>query len=96
MKTLNEVKNILILNKQNLFNEFKIRQMGIFGSYAREEQTPNSDLDILVDFDVIPGLEFVDLADLLEEIVGEKVDLVSKGAIRPDRWKYVEDDIVYV
>ena len=96
MKTLDEVRNILTQNKQSLFSEYKIKQMGIFGSYAREEQTTNSDLDIIVDFEVIPGLEFVDLADLLEKIVGEKVDLVSKGAIRPDRWKYIEDDIIYV
>lgn len=96
MKTLDEVKSVLIQNKENLYGKFKIKKIGIFGSYARDEQTPESDVDILVEFDVVPGFEFVDLANLLEKIVGEKVDLISKGAIRPDRWKYVEEDIIYV
>lgn len=96
MKTLDEVKSILIQNKENLYGKFKIKKIGIFGSYARDEQTLESDVDILVEFDVVPGFEFVDLANLLEKIVGEKVDLISKGAIRPDRWKYVEEDIIYV
>ena len=96
MKTTNEVRYILFQNKQSLINKYKIKQIGIFGSYARGEQTPESDIDILVEFEETPGLEFINLAELVERLVGERVDLVSRGAIRPDRWKYIEEDIIYV
>ena len=96
MKTLTEIESIITQNKQALTDRFKVNQIGIFGSYARGEQTPESDVDILVDFTEIPGLEFVNLAKLLERLVGEKVDLVSRGAIRQDRWQYIEEDIIYV
>ncbi|MEK7400395.1 MAG: nucleotidyltransferase family protein [Candidatus Poribacteria bacterium] len=96
MKALQEIQTIIDNNKQILIERFKINQIGIFGSYARGEQTPESDIDILVDFSEIPGLEFVNLAKLLERLLDEKVDLVSRGAIRPDRWKYIEEDIIYV
>ena len=96
MKTLAEIESIIYQNKQNLSDRFKVNQIGIFGSYARGDQTTESDVDILVDFTEIPGLEFVNLVMLLERLIGEKVDLVSRGAIRSDRWKYIEEDIIYV
>lgn len=96
MKTLQEIQSIIKSNKRNLMEKFNISQIGIFGSYAREEQTPESDIDILVDFYEVPGLEFFNLAVFLEQLLNEKVDLVSRGAIKPDRWKYIEEDIIYV
>lgn len=96
IKTLQEVQSIIESNKQNLIEKFNITQIGIFGSYAREEQTPESDIDILVNFSEVPGLEFFSLAKFLECILDEKVDLVSRGGIRPDRWRYIEKDIIYV
>jgi len=96
MKNLEEIKEVLSQHKQGLKNRFKIKEIGIFGSYAREEQEADSDLDILVEFEEPIGLEFVHLAELLETILEEKVDLVSRGAIKPDRWNYVEQDLIYV
>jgi predicted nucleotidyltransferase len=96
MTTLNTIEAILSQNKQMLSDRFKVSRIGIFGSYARGEQTSQSDIDILVEFSETPGLEFFNLAVLLERMTGEKVDLVSSNAIRPDRWHYIDEDIIYV
>jgi len=68
----------------------------LFGSYARNEQTPASDIDILVDVDPAIGLAFVDLADYLEQILQSPVDLVSTRAVKPAYRKKIEADLVYV
>jgi predicted nucleotidyltransferase len=70
--------------------------MGIFGSFARNEQSDTSDIDILVEFDKPIGLKFVDLANELEMILNNKVDLVSKNGVRPKLMKYILQDIQYV
>ena len=96
MKTLDEIKGILTQHKEELADRYKVREIGIFGSYVRGEQREKSDLDILVKFEQPIGLEFVELADFLEHILGMRVDLVSKGAIKPNRWRYIEEDLIYV
>jgi predicted nucleotidyltransferase len=96
VKSLEEVRRALSEHKQGLKEGFKIKEIGIFGSYARNEQREDSDVDILVEFEEPIGLQFVDLAELLENILEMKVDLVSRGAIKPNRWKYVEQDLIYV
>ena len=96
MKTLEEVQTILSEHKQGLKEKFKVERIGIFGSYVRNEQREDSDVDILVEFGEPVGLEFVHLAELLESILEMKVDLVSRGAIKSNRWKYVEQDLIYV
>ena len=96
MKSLEEIESILSDHKRGLRERFKVKEIGIFGSYARNEQTEDSDVDILVEFEEPIGLEFVHLAELLESILEMKVDLVSRGAIKPNRWRYVEQDLIYV
>ena len=70
--------------------------MAIFGSYVKEQQNENSDIDILVDFNKPIGIEFIDLANELEVILQNKVDLVSKNGIKPQYLKYIEPDLTYV
>ena len=70
--------------------------MAIFGSYSREENTEDSDLDILVEFNDKIGIRFVDLADEIEEIVGLKVDLVSRNGIKNRYLKAIDPDLIYV
>lgn len=70
--------------------------MAIFGSYSRKEHTDFSDLDILVEFSDRIGIRFVDLADDLENIVGFKVDLVSKKGIKEKYLKSIHSDLIYV
>ena len=70
--------------------------MAIFGSYTRREQNDASDLDILVEFSERIGIRFVDLADDLEQIVGMKVDLVSRKGIKDKYLKSIDKDLIYV
>ncbi len=96
MKTLEEIKTTLTKHKEKLRQNFKVKKIGIFGSYARGEQKETSDVDVLVEFEEPVGFAFIHLADSLEELLGIKVDLTTKDAIKPNRWKYIKDDLVYV
>ena len=98
MKTASEMLEILKKYKSELLEKFGVRKMYIFGSYARGEQTPESDLDILVEFEKPIGWEIADLKEYLEKILGVEVDLVSKKAVvnKPLLWKYIEEDLISV
>lgn len=96
METIHEIKNILSNHKTRLFHDYPIKSMAIFGSYARKEQKDTSDLDILVEFSENIGIRFVDLAEELEDIVGFKVDLVSRKGIKENYLKSIDSDLIYV
>lgn len=96
MKSTNEIIKLLEKQKSYLRKKYKIKALSIFGSYLRNEAGKDSDIDILVEFDQSPGLEFVDLAEELEEMLGVKVDLVSKNGIKPKYYNKIEQDIVHV
>ena len=97
MKTLTEIKEILRGNKITLKEQFGVSQLGVFGSYARGEQNSKSDLDLLVDFDEPIGLfKFMDLNDQLEELIGMKVDLVTRGALKPYIGKQILSEVSYL
>jgi len=96
MSNLNDIISKLRKVKPELSNKYKLNKLGVFGSYVRNEQSPTSDIDILVEFAEPIGLDFVTLADELESVLNEKVDLVSRKAIKPKLWKYIEKDLIYV
>ena len=95
---MEDIKEILRRHKEELRELFGVKEIGIFGSYVRGEQTELSDVDILVDFEREIGWEIVDLKEYLERILGVKVDLISKKGIarRPLIWNYVKKEVVYV
>lgn len=76
---------------------YAVNYLGIFGSYVREEATPKSDLDILVDFSTPPTLfQFVRLKNELSELLGIPVDLVMKSALKPKICENVLAEVVPV
>lgn len=79
-----------------LQREFPLRRLALFGSAARDEAGPGSDIDILVDVEPSIGLRFVTLAEKLEKLIGRKVDLVSKRGLRPRLWKAIEPELIDV
>ena len=96
MKTFEEAKVIIKQHKKELEHKFKVKEIGIFGSYARGEQKKRSDIDILVEFKEPIGLfEFIDLEGYLEELLGVKVDLVSKKALKPRIGEHIMKEVVY-
>jgi uncharacterized protein len=96
MKSLPEILNILKANKAGLQAKYPIRALGVFGSFARNEQHEGSDVDVMVDVAPDIGLGFIDLAEDLEKLLAEKVDLVSKRAIKPQYSSIIERDLIYV
>lgn len=96
MITIETIQKTLASHKQELRAKFHVKDIGVFGSYARGEQAAVSDVDILVSFEQPIGLAFVELAEYLESLLGVKVDLVSAGALKPKMREHIEADIVYV
>jgi len=96
MKTFEEIKEIIKQHRQELEEKYKAKSIAIFGSYIRGEQNDKSDIDILVEFKEPVGFLFIHLADFLEEILKVKVDLVTPDAIKPNRRKYIMEDLTYV
>lgn len=74
-----------------------MRSLEVFGSYVRDEQTPESDLDVLVTFEQAPGLfEFIELRDRLSDALGVPVDLVMKTALKPRLKQRILDEAIPV
>lgn len=96
MLDLNRTRNILSLFKPELISRYPITSIGLFGSIVRDDFSINSDIDIIVDFNRPIGIEFITLADELERKLNCKVDLVSRGGIKPKYFKEIEPEIVYV
>ncbi len=97
-RTLEFFLETLRQHREELRERFHVKSLWIFGSRARDDYRPDSDLDILVEFHEPLGLEFVSLHDLLEEWLGVEVDLVSKNAVikKPKLWAYIEEDLIDV
>jgi len=83
---------------QTLHHAYKVRRIGIFGSCVRGDDTPLSDVDILVELEGPVGWEIVDLHRYLEDSLGVKVDLVTQGAVtrKPLLWESIQKDLTYV
>lgn len=97
MKTLEEIKRLLTDKKSVLQEKYRVKELGIFGSYIREEQTETSDVDLLVEFSEIPSLlKFVNLENYLSDSLGVKVDLVHKSGLKPRIGKRIIAEVVYL
>ena len=97
MSELDRIKKVLKQNKPTLWKEFKIKELGVFGSYARGEQKKNSDVDILVKFNQTPGFfDYIKTENRLSAILKRRVDLVMKGSLKPTIEKYIMREVVYV
>ncbi len=97
MKTLDKTKLILVQHRDELKKEFGVKEIGIFGSYANGEQRKSSDLDLLVEFGAPIGLfKFMDLEDYLAKLLGVKVDVVTRKALKPHIGKSILKDLIPV
>ncbi len=96
MDNLSNVVHILKALKPELTDKYHVSSIGLFGSIVRDDFTPESDVDIIVDFSQPVGIEFVDLADLIEDRIGKPVDLVSRNGIKPRYFEAIAPEILYV
>jgi predicted nucleotidyltransferase len=93
---MNAIIQILQQHKEELFKKYPLKSMALFGSYSRGEETPDSDVDVMVELILPDGMAFIRLSHELEEIIKIKVDLVSKGGIKERYMKAIENDLLYV
>jgi predicted nucleotidyltransferase len=96
MYTLQSILERLRQHKPELQKRYPLSRMGVFGSYARGEATSESDIDIAVEFSAPMGLNFIAMADEIEDLFGIKTDVVPKRSIKPEYLHFVEKDTVYV
>ncbi|MBM4140300.1 MAG: nucleotidyltransferase family protein [Nitrospira sp.] len=99
VKSVEEVKAILKEHKAEVIQKYRVREIGIFGSFVRGEQKRRSDIDILVEFDPrnIPGLiRLSEMERYLEKLLRKKVDVVIKSGIRPELKKGILKEVVYI
>ncbi len=79
------------------FDRFGVKSLRLFGSTARDEALPESDVDFLVAFEATPTFsDFMKLQIFLEELLGAKVDLVTETGLRDRVRSYVEKDAIRV
>ncbi|HUV79903.1 MAG TPA: nucleotidyltransferase family protein [Candidatus Bathyarchaeia archaeon] len=96
-KMLKEIEKILNENKEVLTKQFKVKEIGIFGSIVRGEDKETSDVDILVEFKEPIGLfKFLELEEYLSDLIGKKVDLVSKKALKPRIGKHILREVAFL
>jgi predicted nucleotidyltransferase len=96
---MNTVIQTLQNNLPKLKAKYPLLSLGVFGSYSRGEETPNSDLDVL--YEALPDTfldlyNYIDLKNDLAEITHLKIDLVNKKFINPIVWLKAKNDVIYV
>ncbi len=97
MKELEEIKGMLASRKELLTERYFVKEISIFGSFVREENTASSDIDILVDFyRPISLFSFLDLENYLNELLGIRVDLVSKKSLKPFIGKRIMEEKILI
>jgi predicted nucleotidyltransferase len=96
MKTKAEILRILQKDKPELMRRYGLKRLALFGSYAREDQREDSDVDILVEIEPSIGLGFVELADRIEDALGIRTEVVSRRAIKPRYWDIIKEELVDV
>ena len=96
MGSLQDILDALRSERERLFAKHALTSMAVFGSAARGEQNPDSDVDIMVEFDTSKDDDFRELAEDLQHLLKRKVDLVVRKGVRPWYMETIERDLRYV
>ena len=91
-----EVLAVLREHFPALASEFKLSSLQLFGSFATDEASASSDVDLLAEFAEPIGFGFIHLADRLEALLGRKVDLVASDGIKENRRPSILSSLVHV
>jgi predicted nucleotidyltransferase len=83
--------------KPGLEKKYGLTTLALFGSYSRNEQTPESDIDLLIDFKTIVAKNFFNCAFELEDLLKEKkVQIVTRDGIKSRYFEAIKPDLIYV
>lgn len=99
MKSLSEIKRILQAQKPYLAERYGVVEIGVFGSFVRDEQHADSDIDVLVDLGEIPRIDLFDLVNLeryLSDLLGGKVDVAIRSSLRKRIGQRILNEVVPV
>ena len=97
MKTLAEIRQWVEQNKAVSQERYHVSELGLFGSYVRNEQTDTSDVDLLVEFSKTPSLlRFINLENYLSDNLGVKVDLVHKAGLKSRIGARILSEVVFL
>ncbi len=97
MKTLDEIKEILTEHKGDIGEKYKVKDIGLFGSYVKGKQRETSDVDVLVEFEKpVSLLHIVSLENYLSDILEIKVDVVPRKNIRQELRESILKEVVPV
>ena len=97
MKNLEQIRDAIMPHREELEGRFKVKSIGVFGSYVRGEQAEGSDMDILAEFKGSIGMfKFLDLEEYLSNLLGTEVDMVSKKALKPHIGEQILKEVEYV
>ena len=92
-----DVLERLNLHREELRTRYGVGSIALFGSYARDEARPDSDVDLLVEFERPPTfLSYMHLIDYLEQLLGTRVDLATPKKLKPRARPYVERELIRV
>lgn len=98
-RNIEEIRRKIENLKLLLREKYGVKSIGIFGSYIRGEERGGSDLDILVEFEEsakLSLLDFIRLENYLSDVLGIKVDLVEKRALRPGIRKHIAREVMII
>ncbi len=95
MGKIDEIMKLLELHKEDLRENFAVKKIGIFGSFARGDETEKSDVDVYVEFflDELDFDKYLRLIEYLEGLFGRKVDIITKDGIETMRIPYIKKEI---
>jgi len=96
MMTKEEIINKIKQIKPILIKEYFVKNIGLFGSYTTGFQSEDSDIDLLVEFEKPIGWKFFSLEEYLENILGKKIDLVTKNALKKQLKSSILNQIEYL
>jgi predicted nucleotidyltransferase len=92
---LTHLRDTLRQHLPSLARRYQVATLGLFGSYVRHENAPDSDLDVLVTFSTVPSLlRLIELENHLSDLLGVKVDLVMREALKPQIGRKVLAEVV--
>ena len=96
MTTLSIIKKKLTKLKPELQAKYPLKTLVIFGSYGRNEQTEESDVDVMVEFNDRIGIGFIDMADEIKDYLEITTEVLTKASMKPRFFSLIQKDLIYV
>ena len=97
MKTFEEIKKVLQKHRDEFREQYGLKEIGIFGSYVKGEQKEKSDIDMLIELEKPIGfVRFMRLESALSQLLGVRVEMVTRKALKPHIGKRILQEVKYV